>query len=88
MRTNQIMFENLNKNLLKGKNFVSTDSIIINPHKCKGCWKCADGCPKQIFFKIDKFFGLHKHIMIVNPSDCIGCKKCVKCCSHGAIIGR
>lgn len=63
-----------------------TAHIRLDPHKCKACWKCVEGCPKGVLDKVD--MPLHKHSRIVNPDACIGCKKCVKNCEYGALTSK
>ena len=65
---------------------LGTAYITAGSNKCQACWACIEACPKQVFGKVNVFFGLHKHIKIVNPDACIGCKKCVKACQYGAIV--
>lgn len=76
--------------MVKGKPFradsLHTAHIAVNPHLCKACWKCLEGCPKGVFGKVD--LPLHKHIKIVHPDACIGCKKCVRNCPNKAITER
>ena len=60
-----------------------TKFISLDPNKCQACFKCVEGCKKQVLGKIDLPF--HKHAKVVNPDACIGCKKCIKTCEHGAI---
>ena len=66
----------------------------VDPHKCKGCSKCVDICPKGII----KFVPL-KSQAVVRCSNCdkgrdvlqackigcIGCKKCENTCEFGAV---
>lgn len=46
---------------------LSTAYITAGSNKCQACWECIEACPKQVFGKVDVFWGLHKHIKIVNP---------------------
>ena len=70
----------------KKNRVLGTAYITANPHNCKSCWACLEACPKQVFGKVNEFFGLHKHIVIQNSEACIGCNKCVKVCQYGAIV--
>ena len=66
----------------------------IDPHKCKGCSKCVQACPKKLI----SFVPLKKQAVVrcsncdkgrdtmkVCKIGCIGCGKCVKTCPKGAI---
>lgn len=60
-----------------------TRYIALDTHKCIGCFKCVEVCPKNVIGKIN-FLG-HKHALILRTNDCIGCYKCVGVCESGAI---
>ena len=62
----------------------STKHIFVDREKCKACWRCHDGCLKQVFGKIN-VLGIHKHVYVKNAAARVGCLKCVKICPHGAI---
>ncbi|MDR0926995.1 MAG: ferredoxin family protein [Ignavibacteria bacterium] len=62
-----------------------TKYILINTHNCKACWKCFEQCPRRVFGKESRFFGLHKHVIVVSSENCIGCGKCIKECPHKCI---
>lgn len=66
----------------------------INPHKCTGCSKCIDACPKRLI----EFVSLKtqavvrctncdkaKETMQVCKIGCIACKKCEKTCRFDAV---
>ena len=60
-----------------------TAFIQLDTRKCKACWKCNEGCPKQVIGKIN--LPWHKHARIIHPVECTGCLKCVKVCQYEAI---
>lgn len=63
-----------------------TDHIVINPHRCVGCFQCTQVCPKDVLCKIPLPF--HKHVHINHPEACIGCQRCIQICPVGAISLR
>ena len=61
---------------------VQSDEIlayIIDPEKCKGCSKCAKGCPVQAIT------GKVKSPFVINQDKCIKCGACVTACAFGAV---
>jgi NAD-dependent dihydropyrimidine dehydrogenase PreA subunit len=59
-----------------------TSYIQLDTRKCKACWKCIEGCKKQVIGKVD--LPWHKHVLLVNHDLCSGCLSCIKACPHGA----
>lgn len=53
-------------------------SIRINPHQCKGCYRCVRACGAQaIVVKGDR--------ISIAQDECIRCGSCRKACPHGMI---
>ena len=52
---------------------------IVDPTKCKGCTRCAQGCPTGAIS------GAVRAPHIINQSKCIKCGACWGCCPFGAI---
>ena len=55
---------------------------IIDEKKCTGCGTCAEICPMQTIFEIDKE---KKKALVKKPDDCIGCRACEAQCPESAI---
>ncbi|WP_010261943.1 NADH-quinone oxidoreductase subunit NuoF [Treponema primitia] len=53
--------------------------ITIDPGACKGCTKCAKGCP------VGAINGSPKSIHEIDQSKCIKCGACVSACPFGAV---
>jgi NADH-quinone oxidoreductase subunit F len=53
--------------------------ITIDPGACKGCTKCAKGCP------VGAIKGSAKTIHEIDQSKCIKCGACVSTCPFGAV---
>jgi NADH-quinone oxidoreductase subunit F len=53
--------------------------ITIDPEACKGCTKCAKGCP------VGAINGSPKSIHEIDQSKCIKCGACVSTCPFGAV---
>ncbi|MFH0790084.1 MAG: ferredoxin family protein [Candidatus Omnitrophota bacterium] len=55
--------------------------ITIDREKCKGCFLCAEFCPKKL---LQKSTGLNKKgfsfVEIKNRSDCLSCAMCALIC--------
>nr|WP_243249388.1 NADH-quinone oxidoreductase subunit NuoF [Anaerotruncus rubiinfantis] len=51
----------------------------IDPEKCKGCSKCARGCP------VNAITGKIKEPFVIDRNKCIKCGACVDTCPFGAI---
>ena len=51
----------------------------IDPHRCKGCSKCARNCP------VDAISGIIKQPFVINHELCIKCGTCMMNCKFGAI---
>ncbi len=64
----------------------STPYIQLDTHKCVGCFKCVEVCPKDVIGKVHILW--HKHAIIRQPEKCIGCYKCVKVCEVSAITKK
>lgn len=62
-----------------------TAYIQLDTQKCKACWKCIEGCKKQVIGRID--LPWHKHALIVDPGNCSGCLNCVTACQYNALSG-
>jgi len=54
-------------------------NYVIDPDKCKGCTKCARGCP------VDAISGSVRKPHTIDPAKCIKCGSCVETCPFGAI---
>ncbi len=52
---------------------------IIDADKCKGCSKCAKGCPVQAIT------GKIKSPFVIDQDKCIKCGACVTACAFGAV---
>lgn len=63
-----------------------TRFIELDTHKCVGCFKCVEACPKKVIGKIS--FLWHKHVLILHADKCIGCNKCADICKTKAISKR
>ncbi|MEG1878327.1 MAG: NADH-quinone oxidoreductase subunit NuoF [Pseudoflavonifractor sp.] len=53
--------------------------IYIEPSECKGCSKCARGCP------VGAITGQVKSPFVIDPEKCIKCGACVEACPFHAI---
>ncbi|GHT78597.1 NADH dehydrogenase [Spirochaetia bacterium] len=53
--------------------------ITIDPELCKGCTKCAKGCP------VGAINGSAKTVHEIDQSTCIKCGACVSTCPFGAV---
>ncbi|MBQ1271320.1 MAG: NADH-quinone oxidoreductase subunit NuoF [Clostridia bacterium] len=53
--------------------------FVIDPEKCKGCSKCARGCP------VGAISGQLKSPFSIDPQKCIKCGACESSCPFGAI---
>lgn len=62
---------------------LNTQYISIDSQLCQACWKCVDGCPRQVLGKV--IFLNHRHARVDHPQACKGCKKCVRNCPNSAI---
>ena len=52
---------------------------VVDPAKCKGCTRCAQGCPTGAIS------GAVRAPHIINQSKCIKCGACMDHCRFGAI---
>jgi len=53
--------------------------IIIDPELCKGCTKCAKGCP------VEAITGENKKPHQIDLAKCIKCGACISVCPFGAV---
>lgn len=55
--------------------------VKVDLSRCKGCFLCADVCPKKVLIPSDELgangFGL---IRKDNTKECIGCGNCYRVC--------
>ena len=56
-------------------------SIKINHRLCRGCKRCYEICPSDIFIFNDKLFLLE----VRHPDECWYCGACLYECSEGAL---
>ena len=54
-------------------------TIYIDPDLCKGCTKCARGCP------VNAISGEVKKPFVIDLKTCIKCGACVSACAFGAV---
>jgi NAD-dependent dihydropyrimidine dehydrogenase PreA subunit len=54
-------------------------SIRFNPEKCKGCARCIEVCPHNVFDMKDK------RAVLQDRNACMECGACQRNCSFGAI---
>lgn len=61
--------------------------VVILEDVCKGCYLCANACPKKVLAPAkDKLNQKgYRPIEAVNPDDCIGCAMCATMCPDCAI---
>ena len=60
----------------------SLRTFHIDPEKCKGCSKCARGCPASAIT------GQIKHPFSIDTSKCIKCGACLSACPFGAVYAE
>jgi NAD-dependent dihydropyrimidine dehydrogenase PreA subunit len=53
--------------------------IRFNPEKCKGCERCVEVCPHNVFDMKDK------RALLQDKDGCMECGACQRNCSFGAI---
>lgn len=54
-------------------------NYVIDPDKCRGCTKCARGCP------VGAIEGEVKQAHVINTEKCIKCGACVTACKFAAV---
>ena len=61
----------------------------IDPDKCIGCGKCAEGCPANCIERSDYTAPGHKLAsMKINTQECLKCGNCISSCKFNAIEKR
>lgn len=60
----------------------SLRTFHIDPEKCKGCSKCARGCPASAIT------GQIKHPFSIDTGKCIKCGACLSACPFGAVYAE
>ncbi len=60
----------------------SLRTFHIDPDKCKGCSKCARGCPASAIT------GQIKHPFSIDTGKCIKCGACLSACPFGAVYAE
>lgn len=60
----------------------SLRTFHIDPDKCKGCSKCARGCPASAIT------GQIKHPFSIDTGKCIKCGACLNACPFGAVYAE
>ena len=58
----------------------SMRSFVIDPELCKGCSKCARGCP------VGAIEGQIKNPFKIDQNKCIRCGACINSCRKGAVV--
>ncbi len=64
--------------------------IEVDRHRCSGCGKCIEVCPKGVLEMRGFSFGAfkHEHAVPSGATRCVGCGACVKVCPKGALSLR
>ena len=67
--------EHINEKKCRAGVCQSMKTYIIDEETCRGCSKCAKGCPA----------GELKHVFTIRQQQCIKCGACAEACPFGAV---
>ena len=73
--------EHINEKKCRAGVCQSMKTYIIDEETCRGCSKCAKGCPAGAIA------GELKHVFTIRQQQCIKCGACMEKCKFGAIVG-
>ena len=71
--------EHINEKKCRAGVCQSMKTYIIDEETCRGCSKCAKGCP------VGAIAGELKHVFTIRQQQCIKCGACAEACPFGAV---
>ena len=74
--------EHINEKKCRAGVCQSMKTYIIDEETCRGCSKCAKGCPAGAIA------GELKHVFTIRQQQCIKCGACMEKCKFGAIVKK